>query len=189
MNGFTQGGYRLVYNDKPPSWEKQAANPRFGVSFADSIGFSVMQDGVLGSVEWNSPAFKAGLVPGMDLLAVNGETYSSDKLKQAILEAEKETTPINLLMKDRDQIKAVTVDYHGGMRYPHLERVEGNARSAGRDSEAGGVSRAFPELYRSVTLSRRSKNSGKEIAADSAPRMSVSPVARSPATENAIAMR
>ncbi|MGA8162376.1 MAG: peptidase M61 [Acidobacteriaceae bacterium] len=124
-NGFTQGGYKLVYNDTVPSWEKHAENPRFGVSFSTSIGFSVMQDGTLSNVDWDSPAFKAGLVPGMDLLAVNGETYTPDKLKQAILQAEKETTPINLLMKDRDQIKPVTVDYHGGMRYPHLERVEG----------------------------------------------------------------
>ncbi len=64
-----------------------------------------MQDGNLSNVEWDSPAFKAGLVPGMHLVAVNGETYTPDKLKQAILKAEKETTPINLLMKDRDQIK------------------------------------------------------------------------------------
>jgi predicted metalloprotease with PDZ domain len=124
-NGFKQGGYKLVYNDSAPSWEKQAANPRFGASFATSIGFSVMQDGNISGVEWNSPAFKAGLAPGMDLLAVNGETYTPDKLKQAILKAERETAPINLLMKDRDQIKPATVDYHGGMRYPHLERVEG----------------------------------------------------------------
>ncbi|MGA8530354.1 MAG: peptidase M61, partial [Acidobacteriaceae bacterium] len=123
--GFTQGGYKLVYNDTAPAWEKHAENPRFGASFATSIGFSVMQDGNISSVNWDSPAFKAGLVPGMVLLAVNGETYTPDKLKQAILKAEKETTPINLLMKDRDQITAVTVDYHGGMRYPHLERVEG----------------------------------------------------------------
>jgi hypothetical protein len=61
----------------------------------------------------------------MDLLAVNGETYTSDKLKEAIQKAEKETTPINLLVKDRDQIKTVAIDYHGGLRYPHLERVEG----------------------------------------------------------------
>ena len=124
-NGFTQGGYRLAYNDTPPSWAKHGADPRFGVSFATSLGISVTQDGNLGSVEWDSPAFRAGLVPGMQLIAVNGETYTPDKLKQAILEAEKQTTPINLLMKDRDQIKAVSVDYHGGMRYPHLERVDG----------------------------------------------------------------
>jgi predicted metalloprotease with PDZ domain len=123
--GFTQGGYKLVYNDTPPSWDKHDVNPRFGVGFSTSLGFSVMQDGNLAGVEWDSPAFKAGLVPGMNLLAVNGETYTPDKLKQALLAAEKQTTPINLLIKDRDQVKAVTVDYHGGLRYPHLERVEG----------------------------------------------------------------
>jgi len=124
-NGFTQGGYKLVYNDTAPSWEKHAANPRFGASFSTSLGISVMQDGNVSNVDWDSPAFNAGLVPGMDLIAVNGETYTADNLKQAILKAEKETTPISLLIKDRDQIRAVTVDYHGGMRYPHLERVEG----------------------------------------------------------------
>jgi len=124
-NGFTQGGYKLVYNDTPPSWEKHAANPRFGVSFSTSLGISVMQEGNLGSVDWDSPAFKAGLVPGMQLIAVNGETYTPDKLKEAILQAEKQTTPINLLVRDRDQVSAVAVDYHGGMRYPHLDRVEG----------------------------------------------------------------
>jgi predicted metalloprotease with PDZ domain len=124
-NGFTQGGYKLVYNDTPPSWAEHESNPRFGVSFSTSLGFSIMQDGALSNVDWDSPAFKAGLVPGMNLVAVNGETYAPDNLKQAILTGEKDNTPINLLMKDRDQIKPVTVDYHGGMRYPHLERVDG----------------------------------------------------------------
>ncbi len=124
-NGFTQGGYKLVYNDTQPSWAKHAENPRFGASFSTSLGCSITQDGTLISVEWNSPVFKVGLVPGMNVVAVNGETYTADKLKQAILTAEKESSPINLLIKDRDQIKPVTVDYHGGMRYPHLERVDG----------------------------------------------------------------
>ncbi|HEX4039591.1 MAG TPA: peptidase M61 [Acidobacteriaceae bacterium] len=124
--GFTQGGYKLVYNDTPPSWEKHAGaeSARFGTSFATSLGFSVMQDGTLGNVNWDSPAFKAGLVPGMQLMAVNGEVYSGDKLKAAILKAE-QGGAITLLLKDRDQVKSIDVDYHGGLRYPHLERVDG----------------------------------------------------------------
>ena len=43
--------------------------------------------------------------------------------------------------------------------------------------------------YRSATRSSRSKNSGNEMAADSAPRISVSPCARSAAAAKAIAMR
>jgi hypothetical protein len=30
-----------------------------------------------------------------------------------------------VLVKERDQIKSVAVDYHGGLRIPHLERVDG----------------------------------------------------------------
>jgi predicted metalloprotease with PDZ domain len=125
-NGFTQGGYKLVYNDTIPSWEKRGGeNPRYGTSFATSLGFSVMGDGTLAGVNWDSVAFKAGIVPGMQLLAVNGEVYTADKLRDAIRKAEKGSEPITLLVKDRDQIKSVALDYHGGLRIPHLERVEG----------------------------------------------------------------
>ena len=126
-NGFAQGGYKLVYNDTLFPGERRGAaeNPRFGTSFADSLGFSVMGEGMLGNVGWDSVAFKAGIVPGMQLLAVNGEVYSVDKLREAIKKAEKDPGPITLLVKDRDQIKSVALDYHGGLRYAHLERVEG----------------------------------------------------------------
>ncbi len=43
--------------------------------------------------------------------------------------------------------------------------------------------------YLSATVSSMSKNSGNEIAADSAPRMAVSPCARKAAIEKAMAMR
>ena len=125
-NGFTQGGYKLVYNDTIPAWEKHApANPRYGTSFATSVGFSVMGDGTLGSVWWDSVAFKAGLVPGMQLLAVDGQVYSADKMREAIKKSEKGSEPIALLVKDRDQVISVALDYHAGLRIPHLERVDG----------------------------------------------------------------
>ena len=39
--------------------------------------------------------------------------------------AEKSKEPIKLLLKRGDEFVTVILDYHGGMRYPHLERVEG----------------------------------------------------------------
>ncbi|MFZ0274268.1 MAG: peptidase M61 [Acidobacteriaceae bacterium] len=125
-NGFTQGGYKLVYNDTIPAYERRGGeNPRFGTSFATSVGFSVMGDGTLSNVWWDGVAFKAGIAPGMQLLAVDGEVYTADKLRDAIRKAEKGSDPITLLLKDRDQVKSVALDYHGGLRIPHLERVDG----------------------------------------------------------------
>ena len=122
-SGFTQGGYKLVYNDTEADWIKHADQSR-GTSFATSLGFSVGGDGGLQQVYWDSMAFKAGITPDMHLEAVNDQKYSAAVLKDAILAAEKNTEPIKLLLKRGDEFLTVNLDYHGGMRYPHLERVE-----------------------------------------------------------------
>ncbi|MGC1485891.1 MAG: hypothetical protein WA789_19020 [Candidatus Acidiferrum sp.] len=123
-NGLTQGGYRLVYNDMEPDWMKHEQSPR-GTSFATSLGFSVQADGTLVNVSWNSPAFKAGMTPDMQLEGVNERVFNLANLREAILAAESAHEPIRLLAKQDEQFVTVTLDYHGGMRYPHLERVEG----------------------------------------------------------------
>jgi predicted metalloprotease with PDZ domain len=124
QNGFTQGGYRLVYNDTQPDWLKHQ-NPRFGNSFETSVGFSVGEDGNIDTVVWNGPAFKAGITPEMHLEAADDQKYTSELLRETILAAEKNQQPIKLLLKRGDEYRAVSLHYHGGMRYPHLERVEG----------------------------------------------------------------
>lgn len=122
-NGFTQGGYRLVYNDQEPDWLKNA-DPTRPTGFAMSLGFSVRPDGGLESVWWDSPAFKAGITPDMLLQAVNDQKYTAAGLREVILAAEQSKEPIKLLLKRGDEFVTVSLDYHGGMRYPHLERLE-----------------------------------------------------------------
>ena len=128
-NGFTQGGYRLVYNDNEPEWMKKSESVR-GASFADSLGFSIKSEaggdshGNLENVWWDSLAFRAGITPDMQLQAVNDQKYTAAALREAILAAEKTKEPIKLLLKRGDDFVTVSLDYHGGMRYPHLERVE-----------------------------------------------------------------
>ena len=121
-NGITNGGYRLVYNDNPPDWVKHGDSPR-GTSFATSLGITVTPDGNLDGVYWDSVAFKAGITPDMQLQAVNDQKFSVAILREAILSAEKGNEPIKLLLKREDQFVTVTLDYRGGLRYPHLERV------------------------------------------------------------------
>jgi len=130
-NGFTQGGYRLVYNDNEPEWMKKEENVR-GAGFATSLGFSIRSDvggspdshGGIAQVWWDSIAFKAGVTPDMQLQAVNDQKYTPAVLREAILAAEKTTEPIRLLLKRGDEFITISLDYHAGMRYPHLERVE-----------------------------------------------------------------
>ncbi|HET7556531.1 MAG TPA: hypothetical protein VFK08_00500, partial [Rhodanobacteraceae bacterium] len=46
-------------------------------------------------------------------------------LKDAITAAKSGNKPIELLIKQQDEYRTVPVDYHGGLRYPHLERASG----------------------------------------------------------------
>jgi predicted metalloprotease with PDZ domain len=121
-NGITRGGYRLVYNDNEPEWLKKLDNSR-GASFAHSLGFSVASDGSLDYVGWDSLAFKAGITPDMQLQAVNDQEYTAAGLRETILAAEKSKEPIKLLLRRGDEFVTISLDYHGGMRYAHLERV------------------------------------------------------------------
>ena len=126
-NGITQGGYKLIYNDTEPDWMKHLA-PARGSIFATSLGFLLKGDDrtapAIANVWWDSPAFKAGLTPDMKLQGVNDQAFSVETLRAAIVAAEKTTTPIKLLLKRDDEFLTVNIDYHGGLRYPHLERVD-----------------------------------------------------------------
>ena len=119
----------MVYNDMEPEWMKHM-DPSRGTSFATSLGFSLKGDGgdktggTIANVWWDSPAFKGGVTPEMQLQAVNDEAFNVSNLHAAILAAEKTNAPIKFLVKRDDEFLTLNVDYHGGLRYPHLERVE-----------------------------------------------------------------
>jgi len=122
--GFTQGGYRLTYNDTEPEWMKHRKSSS-GASFATSLGFSVSAKGDLVNVWWGSLAYKVGITPDMHVEAVDDEAFSIANLRAAIASAEKTDTPIKLLLKRGDRFSSVSLNYQGGLRYPHLERVNG----------------------------------------------------------------
>ena len=86
---------------------------------------SVGKDGDIKDVVWDSLAFDAGLSKAMTIVAVNGREYSGDVLKAAVKRSVDEPQPIELLIKDFDRYRSVSLDYHGGLRYPKLERGEG----------------------------------------------------------------
>ncbi len=58
-------------------------------------------------------------------IAVNGQAYGNDVLEDAVKAAKSDKAPIELMLKEFDRYRTVQLDYHGGLRYPHLERIEG----------------------------------------------------------------
>lgn len=129
LAGIEQGGYKLVYKDKPSATQRtmarMPAGRRASAACWFSIGLSVGGDGSISDVRWNGPADKASLAPGEKIIAVNGQVYSADALRSAIREAKGNTEPIHLIVQADSFVFMADIDYHDGERYPVLERVEG----------------------------------------------------------------
>ena len=124
LDGLARGGWKLVYTEKPTDYFKSAEARRRSVDLTYSIGVTLNRDGEFTGVQWDGPAFKAGLTVGGKLLAVNGIAYDADRLKEAITAA-KTGAPLDLIVKNGDHFRTVRLDYRGGLRYPRLERIPG----------------------------------------------------------------
>ena len=61
----------------------------------------------------------------MKIIAVNGRRFSSDELARALRASKDAAGPMELIVENGGYFKTVKVDYHGGLRYPHLERDAG----------------------------------------------------------------
>lgn len=119
LGGIENGGWKVMFNDKPSKLEGRRANP--GEIY--SIGLHVGNDGVVTDTIVGSPAFQAGISPQMKIVGVNGRVYTEELLSDAIKSAKDSSQPITLLVVVDDYFRTCNITYHDGIRYPHLERV------------------------------------------------------------------
>jgi predicted metalloprotease with PDZ domain len=127
--GLEMAGWKLVYtNEAPPARPSSSGRPGRASGGADhmfDIGISMDGTGTVSDLAVGSPADKAGLAPGTKIIKVGDKDYSSEELVNAINAAMKITDPIVLQVTKEGVTSTVKVDYHEGMKYPHLERIDG----------------------------------------------------------------
>ena len=128
VEGIEQGGWKLVYTDKPNAYD-EASSSAFsrglsGVNVWYSLGLNVNGEGSINDVRVGGPADAAKIAPGEKILAVNGKVYSTEAMKDAV-HATKTGGPMNLIVQNDTKVRTVSIDYHDGERYPSLVRVDG----------------------------------------------------------------
>ncbi len=131
LSGIDASGWHLVYSDQPSRYQQALENvgegelSRKGVNAMFSVGLFLDRQGKIEDVLWDGPAFKAGLAPGMTVLAIDGQSYGPGVLRSKIAEAAKTKEPLQILAEGDGVTELYTVDYDGGLKYPHLVRVPG----------------------------------------------------------------
>jgi predicted metalloprotease with PDZ domain len=125
LGGIERGGWKLVYNDKPNLYIHATEKSRKAQNYYYSLGFAIDEKGELIDVIPGSPAYEAGIGPGMKIIAINGRLWSKDVLKEAVGASAKNHNSLELLVSNAEFVKTYSLDYHGGLQNPHLERTSG----------------------------------------------------------------
>jgi predicted metalloprotease with PDZ domain len=125
LEGLERTGYRLVYTETEGDYLKSYDHNRKRTNFAYSLGLVMGEGTQVNEVMWGGPAYEQGLTSGSEIIAVNGVAYTVERLQRAITAAKTATKPIELLVKSGDTYRTIAIAYHGGLRYPHFERIPG----------------------------------------------------------------
>ena len=122
LNGIRRGGYKLVYTETPSEYFAGSEASKMISDLTYSLGMTIAAEGIVSEVLWEGPVFKEGLTVGNQIVAVNGITFDIEDLKRAITDAKQTGDAIEILIKDGDRYRTVSIEYRDGLRYPHLER-------------------------------------------------------------------
>jgi predicted metalloprotease with PDZ domain len=125
LGGITNGGWKLVYNDQKNATMEAREKSSNNIDLSFSLGFSASKEGEVHDVIPGSPAYAAGLGPGMKIIGVNGRKWSRDVVRAALRGGLRSQQPLALLAENGEYYSTFQVNYHDGERYPHLVRVEG----------------------------------------------------------------
>jgi predicted metalloprotease with PDZ domain len=132
LDGLVNSGWKLVFTETINEHQRSEEIVSQEVELEYSLGFDVHATGgeesdrILDVIP-GSPADKAGIAPGMHLLAVNGRRWTPELLRDAIKRAKSNKDPIELLAENNDYFQTYRVEYHGGEKYPHLEAISGKS--------------------------------------------------------------
>ena len=124
LGGIEETGWKLGYDDTPTDYFRSDERDHGEVWEMYTVGLRLREEGgVVDTIEGMTAA-KAGIGPGMRIVAVNGRHFSAEVLHDAIKAAKGTTEPIELLVENTDYYKTFKLNYHEGEKYPHLVRDE-----------------------------------------------------------------
>jgi predicted metalloprotease with PDZ domain len=127
LGGVEASGWRLAWGEeKGPRLKAQENADSYDLTDERfSLGIQVRKDGSIVDVLGGTPADRAGLAPGMRLVAVDGRRYSREVLEDALRLGKGRAQPVEILAENAEFFRTYKLDWTGGLRFPKLERNPG----------------------------------------------------------------
>ena len=122
LGGIEGSGWKLTYDENPSEMLSAQAGMFHIVPSGFAIGLNLRDDGGIEDTIEGDVAAKAGVSPGMKVIAVNGRRFSPEIFREAIKGAKNSSATVDLLVENDDYFKTYKLDYHDGEKYPHLVR-------------------------------------------------------------------
>ena len=122
LGGVEGSGWKLVFTDTPSGLSKAEEDDREGIDSRFSVGLDLRADGGIVDTIEGLPAAKAGIGPGMKVLAVDGRKFSKNTWREALHAAKTSSAPMEVLVENTGYIRTFKLDYLDGEKFPHLER-------------------------------------------------------------------
>ncbi len=125
--GLVETGWTLTYSEQRNEQQRlnDKVDDRLDLRF--SLGLNLVDDsgdpdhGRILDVVPGLPAARAGVAPGMRLVAIDGRRFTPDVVRASLREAQA-GRPIDLLVENAEFFATHTVEYRDGPREPHLTR-------------------------------------------------------------------
>lgn len=142
VQGLENAGWRVTYDDHRSDYWGAEEEHNKATDLTLSLGLLVKSEGAVDDVEIGGPAQKGGIAPGVKITSVNGRRFSSSALREAVQKSAGNGDLIEIVAKDGEYSSTYWIDYHGGEKYPHLDRQIGKndlLRAIGQPRADGAV--------------------------------------------------
>jgi predicted metalloprotease with PDZ domain len=124
LRGIEASGWKLIYDENPSELDRAQDPEEKTINAHYSVGLWFGSDGAIRDTIEGMIAAKAGIGPGMKIVAVNGRRFTPEVWHDAVRAAKTSPAPLELIVENTDYFRIVKLDYHGGEKYPHLVRDE-----------------------------------------------------------------
>ena len=128
LEGLERSGWRLGFSDTRSALMLASQSPDAPTLWLGySLGLGIGKDGEINEVQWDSPAFGAGLSTADKVIGVNMQAYTPDRIEAALVANKDGRKPVELLLRRDDELRIVRFDVRTGPMHRTLLRIDGTS--------------------------------------------------------------